>query len=182
MTHHDVIIFEKLKLKKNQKTNNCKKNFEIPLNPAKDMNIARFTCLRFAPPYGKSGVEKFLLKLESANRSWKKQAKLKRTEWSWEVSPRLENLAAVGNFWLKLERVVVVLPRSTRTNLLYQNLNLLFQLRPHNYSGGCNETVSKIVQRNWCDCFVFFNRNRCNCYIFLIGPNVTVTLSERVLL
>ena len=29
---------------------------------------------------GKSGVEKFLLKLESANRSWKKQAKLKRTE------------------------------------------------------------------------------------------------------
>ena len=55
MTHDDVIIFEKLKLKKNSKTNNCKKNFAIPLNPAKDINITRFTCLRFArqvsPPY-----------------------------------------------------------------------------------------------------------------------------------
>ena len=55
MTHYDVIIFEKLKLKINPKTNNCKNNFEIPLNPAKDMNITRFTCLRFArqvsPPY-----------------------------------------------------------------------------------------------------------------------------------
>jgi len=39
MTHDDVIIFEKFKLKKNPKTNNCKKNFGIPLNPAKDMNI-----------------------------------------------------------------------------------------------------------------------------------------------
>ena len=55
MTHHDVIIFKKLKLKKNPKTNNCKKNFEILLNPTKDINITRFTCLRFArqvsPPY-----------------------------------------------------------------------------------------------------------------------------------
>ena len=55
MTHDDVIIFEKFKLKKNPKPNNCKKNFEIPLNPAEDMNITRFTCLRFArqvsPPY-----------------------------------------------------------------------------------------------------------------------------------
>ena len=55
MTHHDVIIFKKLKLKKNPKTNNCKKNFEILLNPSKDINITRFTCLRFArevsPPY-----------------------------------------------------------------------------------------------------------------------------------
>ena len=55
MTHDDVIIFEKLKLKKNSKTNNSKKNYEIPLNPAKDINITRFTCLRFArqvsPPY-----------------------------------------------------------------------------------------------------------------------------------
>ena len=32
-----------MKLKKNPKTNNCKKNFEISLNPAKDMNITRFT-------------------------------------------------------------------------------------------------------------------------------------------
>ena len=48
MTHHDVIIFKKLKLKKNPKTNNCKKNFEIPLNPGKDMNITRLTSLRFA--------------------------------------------------------------------------------------------------------------------------------------
>ena len=55
MTHYDVIIFQKIKLKKNPKTNNCKKNFEIPLNSAKDINITRFTCLRFArqvsPPY-----------------------------------------------------------------------------------------------------------------------------------
>ena len=48
MTHYDVIIFQKIKLKKNPKTNNCKKNFEIPLNSAKDINITRFTCLRFA--------------------------------------------------------------------------------------------------------------------------------------
>ena len=48
MTHDDVIIFEKLKLKKNSKTNNSKKNYEIPLNPAKDINITRFTYLRFA--------------------------------------------------------------------------------------------------------------------------------------
>ena len=48
MTHDDVIIFEKLELKENLKTNNSKKNYEIPLNPAKDINITRFTCLRFA--------------------------------------------------------------------------------------------------------------------------------------
>ena len=41
MTHHDVIGFEQLKLNKNPKTNNCKKNFEIPLNPAKEI-IIRF--------------------------------------------------------------------------------------------------------------------------------------------
>ena len=55
MTHDDVIIFEKLKLEKNAKTDSCKHNFEIPSNPPKDMNITRFTCLRFArqvsPPY-----------------------------------------------------------------------------------------------------------------------------------
>ena len=38
MTHDDVIIFGKLKLKKNSKTNNCKKDFLIPLNPTKDIN------------------------------------------------------------------------------------------------------------------------------------------------
>ena len=30
-------------MKKNPKTNNCKKNFEIPSNPAKDINLTRFT-------------------------------------------------------------------------------------------------------------------------------------------
>ena len=47
-------------MKKNSKTNKCKKNFEIPLNPAKDINITRFTCLRFArqvsPPYIKGST------------------------------------------------------------------------------------------------------------------------------
>ena len=43
MTHHDVINFEKLRLNKNQKTNNCKKKIEIPSNPAKDINLTRFT-------------------------------------------------------------------------------------------------------------------------------------------
>jgi len=63
MTHDDVIIFEKLKLKKNAKTNNCKNNFELPLNPAKDMNITRFTCLRFArqvsSPYFSAILQRF---------------------------------------------------------------------------------------------------------------------------
>ena len=39
------------------------------------------------------------------------------------------------------------------------------------YNGGLNETVSKILQRNWC-----------NCFIFLIGPNETVTVSFLVLM
>ena len=50
MTHHDVIIFEKLKLKKNAKTNNCEKNFEIPLNLANDINITRLTTLSCSHP------------------------------------------------------------------------------------------------------------------------------------
>ena len=48
MTHDDVIIFEKLKLKKNPKTNKCKTNFEITIIPVKYIDITRFTCLRFA--------------------------------------------------------------------------------------------------------------------------------------
>ena len=41
--HDDVIIFEKLKFKKNPKINKCKKTFEITLIQVKHIDITRFT-------------------------------------------------------------------------------------------------------------------------------------------
>ena len=83
-------------------------------------------------------------------------------------------------YWLSWKITSVKLNYSKSVRL--DEIRLIDTQRTRLYSGGCNETVTKIVKRNWCNCFVFFNRNRCNCFTFQIGPNVTVTLLNSVLM